>query len=579
MADLRKDFYQLLLNERVLLLVACDVDALCTCAILQHLFRGDHVLYTIVPIKIPDDMRQAFVDNAPLLRHVVLVNCGATVDLIDLVDPPDHVIIHVIDTHRPVDVNNIYSDSQVRVISPLDDEDNVPSFPQLYRPDLEDNSDSEDEADEGGSGRRKRYDAASLERRAERQRWQEERRRVLTEYGEFSRHAGCSALLVYRLSVLLSRDCSRQLWLALVALSSQLSTGRWSRQQLAVSAAEQQSHVARYSHRSDAATSLDCLRIAFECDLCLCVYRHWSLYDSLRYTPHVACRLRLFTYGGEKRLLEMLAELGLPLSQCRQQYSSMDVLLREQVLPLLRDVAEKYHIAPLVHNTFVAQCGYRGAVTAIDIAHAVMAVLELPSTNPAASEEEEANDADSQFFSALQCLQSQHSDEKCVSSALTHARLLFRLLYDTVRSMLDMQHVLSVGAFLYAAVSEGEPNARLLARPLTLSMLARYTLLAHVTSQRSRRSRHLPLVLCLPLPSSSPSSTSSEGGDSAALCMVAGVPPVSEQAPRNLLGRAFSSAADRCSIRLTVSTCDGAVVQMAVDQRSKFLDTLAALLA
>ena len=50
--DIKKDFYQKLLDQRILLLVHCDVDAICTSAILQELFRGDHVLYTLIPVKV-----------------------------------------------------------------------------------------------------------------------------------------------------------------------------------------------------------------------------------------------------------------------------------------------------------------------------------------------------------------------------------------------------------------------------------------------------------------------------------------------------------------------------------------------
>ena len=53
--DIRKDFYQQLLDQRILLLVHCDVDAICTSAILQELFRGDHVLYTLIPVKVISD--------------------------------------------------------------------------------------------------------------------------------------------------------------------------------------------------------------------------------------------------------------------------------------------------------------------------------------------------------------------------------------------------------------------------------------------------------------------------------------------------------------------------------------------
>ena len=43
----------------------------------------------------------------------MLLNCGATIDICDFLDPPDDVIFYILDNHRPVDVTNIYNDGQV----------------------------------------------------------------------------------------------------------------------------------------------------------------------------------------------------------------------------------------------------------------------------------------------------------------------------------------------------------------------------------------------------------------------------------------------------------------------------------
>merc|ERR1719319_93847 len=94
---------------------------------------------------LPSHLTSTF--NSPhQVKHVVLVNCGATIDLCDFLDPaeevlpwcrgctihqlpcqrciispfrqfirdpPHQVIFYVLDNHRPVDVTNIYNDGQV----------------------------------------------------------------------------------------------------------------------------------------------------------------------------------------------------------------------------------------------------------------------------------------------------------------------------------------------------------------------------------------------------------------------------------------------------------------------------------
>ena len=43
------------------------------------------------------------------------------------------------------------------------------------------------------------------------------------------------------------------------------------------------------------------------------------------------CRFRIWTTKGKKKLTEFLADMGLPLSQCKQKFSSMDMDIRKEV--------------------------------------------------------------------------------------------------------------------------------------------------------------------------------------------------------------------------------------------------------
>lgn len=46
-------------------------------------------------------------------RYFVLINCGANVDLLEMLQPDSDSIFFICDTHRPVDVVNVYNDTQV----------------------------------------------------------------------------------------------------------------------------------------------------------------------------------------------------------------------------------------------------------------------------------------------------------------------------------------------------------------------------------------------------------------------------------------------------------------------------------
>ena len=145
------------------------------------------------------------------------------------------------------------------------------------------------------------------------------------------------------------------------------------------------------------------------------LYRHWSLLETLKYSPLTACHFQLWTLKGEKKLNEFLAELGyvyrsklsnlpshcfsvvgrLPLSQCRQKYSSMDIELRNDLRSIFQKKVEKYDLDELIEYAFNSQYGFRPKNTANDFVCALIALLDT------AEKDKDPQDA---FHDALECL-------------------------------------------------------------------------------------------------------------------------------------------------------------------------------
>lgn len=113
--DLKNDFYNILRGKRILVIVNYDIDAICASKILQTLFRYDHMVYSIVPIMGIAGLRRAYAENKDDIKYVLLINCGGCLDIVELLDPEDDVTFFVCDSHRPMDVCNIYNDGQVLV--------------------------------------------------------------------------------------------------------------------------------------------------------------------------------------------------------------------------------------------------------------------------------------------------------------------------------------------------------------------------------------------------------------------------------------------------------------------------------
>ena len=83
----------------------------------------------------------------------MLINCGGTLDIIEILEPDESITFFVVDSHRPTDICNIYSSSQVfylhvtniwnyifklcvvfkvRVLTPPDDEEKIPDFEEIF---------------------------------------------------------------------------------------------------------------------------------------------------------------------------------------------------------------------------------------------------------------------------------------------------------------------------------------------------------------------------------------------------------------------------------------------------------------
>ncbi|KAI9917484.1 hypothetical protein PsorP6_012499 [Peronosclerospora sorghi] len=140
----------------ILILVAMDVDALCAAEILTRLLRADLLSYAQVAVRGYDDVvhvRETRVRGTSSgdLRSIIMLNCGAIVDLATVLALPRHMKCYVLDSHRPIHLANIYDAHQQIVV--FDDGalalDEYPAFgSELDVADFEDEEDEEEEEEE-----------------------------------------------------------------------------------------------------------------------------------------------------------------------------------------------------------------------------------------------------------------------------------------------------------------------------------------------------------------------------------------------------------------------------------------------
>jgi len=285
------------------------------------------------------------------------------------------------------------------------------------------------------------------------------------------------------------------------------------------------------------------------------LYRHWSIFESFCNSRYTACGLRLFTMKGKKKLHEYFADMGIPITQCKQRYNSMDCNLKSSVKEMIQSLSEKYSLDDLSFGSFVAQYGYKTKLCAGDMVYVVSAFLEYSSDGKNYSDH---------FLDAMDVLARVNSDK--LEEGLNLAKMQIGTLTDQVRSFLDTHQIVCAGPFLYAHAQEGTPNAHLFSKPAIVTRLARFTLEAYGVMTKNKKAKLLPFVLAVPY--------DAEKGT----CLLVGVPPINEESPKNFFGAAFQQAAEKSKSRSTHDFFDTTVMEIKTEDRSKFFDALSALL-
>nr|CAD7415886.1 unnamed protein product [Timema cristinae] len=561
--DLKNDFYNLLIGKRILLLVNYDVDAICACKILLHLFHFENILYTLVPVQGVKDLQDAFEANTEV-NYVIFLNCGGTIDVVDALQPEDNVVLFIADSHKPTDVCNVYNNRQVRLLGKPDDDENIPSFEDIFQEDETDDEGLESEGDgvgdeeESRANKRRRMDEGAIMKRRERRLWEEKRNRIMFEYSQFSYYGRSSAVLMYELSWKLSKDNNDLLWWAIVGATEQILMGKVENQQYVLETGNLQSHVSRLAPQpgEDEEELNTAVRITYDKDLQLALYRHWTVEASLKNSSYTACKLKLWTLRGEKRLFELLAEMGLPLAQSRQKFRAMDLALRHEFHSMVEKQADKYGMTNIVYASFTLQFGFGNCYCASDVVYAMLALLEASTKGSSSCE---------RFMIAMDCLSRQKKG--MLDDGIDKAKLVLICIFKQVQNLLDMKQVVSAGPFVYVILQEGSLDVKPFSHPHCLTLLAQFALRAYVATSRNRKAPNLPIIASAPL--------DVEDGT----CLVVGLPPVSEDSPKNFFGKAFEQAAEETHSRVALDFFDSSVMQLKVDDRPKFFDALISLLA
>jgi len=561
--NLVDDFYRRLVpGKNVLILCGLDVDALAATRSLISLLQTDYVPYTLKPISSKSDLFSSIYTHKGKVDQFVLINLGSTVDFLNvdehgspltdesqtaLIGDDDRLEIFILDSHRPVNLINVFADATVSskiFVHVADDEiETIPDYNDVF------SSDDDDEDDEADG----LYD--NLARRQEKENRRKLRGQRIDEYEEYTWTGPSTAITIFDLSYKLSKDTISSLWWAIVGITDQWIskkilesqyTANIYRYGLQDSALRLQSRTEHNNH--------DVLRVEFDQDLFLPLYRHWTIHESLTHALPIASAVKVWTGAGSRKIKELVAQIGMPLTQANEQYHYMEQKYKEEFAKLLVEKAPNFGVKNLTTISFSAQRGFGFKYTAADAAVAINAMLELSgSCLP-----------EHNFHNALEALRTEQMSE--MQSGIELGKKQLRAVLNTINSNIEMGTVINAGPFLYMLLKDGNPEHHMFAHPASIRLLATYLLSTFCRAQpRQRRDKIRVLPLLVAAPRGEP------GSGKSILC---GIPPLASDTNKNPFGRAFASSGDRSKARIDWLFMDQSLIQIARDDLPKFLDAL-----
>jgi cell division control protein 45 len=316
-SDLRKEFLAPLAGKRVIVIAKNDIDSIVATKIIQNLFRNENVMFSVAPVMGSKGLKRVFNDNKEDCGMFLFINCGGCIDLVEFLEPEENITFFICDSHRPLDLCNIYSDSQVRILGDPRNEEEIPQFEQVFRDSDNEEEEEEEEGasdgdndgiaeggngEEGESSNRQQTHIERFERRLrknrERRDWEKTRDRVLFNYAQYSYYTRSTALIFFELAWQMSKDTLDLLWWAIVGITEQLLLGKIESSTYTLEAQKIQSHVSRLSNKQTESTLTGC-KITYEKDLYLVLYRHWSVKESIKNSVYSACKMKLWTLNGK----------------------------------------------------------------------------------------------------------------------------------------------------------------------------------------------------------------------------------------------------------------------------------------
>jgi cell division control protein 45 len=245
-------------------------------------------------------------------------------------------------------------------------------------------------------------------------------------------------------------------------------------------------------------------------------------------------------------------DMGLPLNQAKQQYNSMDLVMKKELFSMVERTANKFDLSGIIFGSFTLQYGYKNQFSASDYVYSMMSLME---------QIEHDKTAESCFLQALEGLS--RNRKEILEIGIEKAKILLDTIFKQVKTSLESKLVNSTGSFLYIVLQE---ENILFAAPYGLTMLAKFIQQAFLSNYKNRKMKDMPLIVSIPV------------DHSRGINMLTGIPPLTDDT-KNLFGKVFEAAATKSHAAVSQDFVDTNIIQIKQSDLMKFFDALTVLLS
>ena len=230
-------------------------------------------------------------------------------------------------------------------------------------------------------------------------------------------------------------------------------------------------------------------------DLRIMLYRHWSLYESLYYSNYIAAKLGIWKEPGKRKLNEILAQIGVPLQECKQQYRFMKSEFRNSLKEKLSQIGNHFDIEDLFLTTCVRQYSRKRQYSASDVVYSISALIECPGVLEDTEIAQELSIQDkwlNNFWVAHDALLSDTLLEQGVSLAIEQQKAVIQ----QGTALIEKKAINPAADFRYSIISsDALTQTKFFHHPLALKKLNCFIMEAYQELRKNVKPK--PLVLCI----------------------------------------------------------------------------------